>query len=505
MIQRYVEAVRDALLGLLSVVTAWATPLALLVGVLFVAGVVAFAFGREREELRWLEPRSLIGRLFGYGSVALVLVASYGALKATKPGAQHAFRHRDLAEATSNAVPDAPVVSQSGPAVAALTERTYTSTLTLPPSFLNRLNGEGLNVLAPYLADNSTQNVVRLRNSFKNRGRNVVFSREATVEEEKPIPLLSSLIKVSFSRLPKRAYDAQFEGRYRFANGGAKATKAHFVFSLPQAGTVRDLKIVVGTKTLAGPKTATEATGTATNSASQHAEDAGGADVGDPNVYEWKGVLAPGETREAVVSYRVIGARTWSYDLGSSRRRVEQFQLDAQANGDVAFARGSLQPTSVKSSNVNWSLSNVVTAQQLSMVFPSDEGARQLLLQSLSALPASLLLFFVGLIGGAAWLRISLSPLRLGVSLGLFALGLGASTVEPMGSWPVIALVVCPLAGALAVSMILGRRSFLISVPAALLPAAFLSGTHSGLIVLLGCALTLGALAFVAKREKLTL
>lgn len=487
MVQRYIEAIRDALTGILNVATQWALPLSLLVGLLVVACVLGLVFGRERDELKWLNPQRLTKNVLGYTVVGVLLLGFASALKATKPAAQHAFRYEDQAEARRDVISDAPIVSQSGPAVAALEERTYSSSLTLPPSFLNRLNAEGLNVLAPYLADSSTQNVIRLRNNFKRSGRNAVFTRDATVLEEKPVPILDTNIKVTFGRLAKRAFDAQFEGHYRFGNTTAKAMQMHFLFSLPQAGTVSDLHIVVGKQALGQPETSTP----------NNQQD----DPGDPNVYEWKGEVGPGETREALVTYRVVGARVWSYDLGSTRRRVEQFHLDAQTNGDVAFARGSLQPTSTNGSMVSWQLSNVVTDQQLSLVFPSEEGARQLYLQSLSAFPASLVLFALGLMAVGKALGLEVSPLHLGVALTIFALGLGASTVATTYFLPLVGLIVCPLLGAVGASIIAGRRALLVALPCALLPAAFLNAQNSGLLVLVGCLLTLGAFALFARRR----
>ena len=508
-IERYIEVVRDALGHLLELGERLSLPLSLLLGLALVAATVAWAVGRRDGEDALGGWRRVAGAGVGWGCVALVLVASWSALRATRFVAQNEMRRREQAEATSNPVPDAPAVSQAGPAAAILRERTYSSTLTLPPTFLSRLSAEGLGVLAPYLSDPSTQNVVRLRNTFGRKGRDVVFTRQSTVREEEPMPLSDTRIKVTFTRLAGRAYDVAFEGRYVFQNTSPKPVAAHFLFSLPQAGTVRDLSVRVGRQELgeqpsSAPPTASNAA-SASNSASGEAVEQGfaeaeGVEPRDPNTYEWKGQLAPGEARQATVSYRAMGARLWSYDLGSTRRRVQQFHLDADAGGAVRFARGSLQPTSRQGSALGWELSNVLTAQRLSLAFPSDKEGDQLYLQALTALPVCLVLFACGALALASWLGEPLPPLRLGLAAGAFALGLGASTIAAAYVPPLAALLLAPLAGAWAASAPLGRRFLLAAVPFALLPVAFLSAHHTGLLVLLLGALALGAFGMARKR-----
>lgn len=484
MIQHYIAAVSRALGGLVNLLTAWALPLTLACGFLLVARVLVLLFGRNAALSEPMTGRQLWSALAGYGAIGLLLVVGWAALATTRMLAQQDIRWRQSVDSTKNPVPDAPPVMQSGPSVAALRERTYARTLTLPPSFLNRLGAEGVGVLAPYLSDPTSENVVRLRDTFRRSGRNAVFTRFSTVREEEPIAFSDSKIKVSFRPLAGRAYDATFEGHYFFGNADAKARPVHFLFSLPDAGTIRDLKISVGAQTLAEPT--------------------------DSGTYEWKDTLQPGETREAIVLYHVTGARVWSYDLGSERRRVQQFQLDVEAGGDVEFLRGSLQPTSQSGRNLSWQLSNVVTAQKAALVFPADDLDGKLYLQALSALPATFLLFFVAVLAcasasinasatkneGSANEAIqketeSLTPGRLAAALTGFGFGLGTSTVAATYLGPVAGLLVGPLLGALLSLAILGRRYAMAAIPVALLPVTFLSAQNSGLLIFGLCALTL--------------
>jgi len=483
-IERYFEVVRDALSRMIEVGASYAQALALVAGLVFVMGTIAWAFGRREWKFEAARPLRIAGGIVALG---LVLFVGTSALRATRFLEQRDLRMRDRALATSNPSPDAPPVVQTGPAVAALRERTYSSTISLPPSFLGRLGAEGLSVLAPYLSDPSAQNVIRLRNSFSRSGRSAVLSRAVTVLEEDPIPFSDSRVRVAFKRLPGRAFDCAFEAHYLFRNAAPKARTVHFLFSLPQAGTVRDLQVRVGKQNLREQ---------AADSPSQGDENPDqSATVRDPNTYEWKGEMAAGEQREAVVSYAVTGARTWSYALGSERRRVEGFSLDADTGGDIRFARGSLQPSQRGGNVLGWRLANVVTAQSLSLVFPSDKEGDQLFIQALTALPICLALFCGGALALGLGSGAGLSPLRLAVGVSIFALGLGGASIQTVLP-PLVMLLAAPMIGALGACALLGRRYLPVAIPVALLPATFLSAHSTGLLVLLMVALTLLAVWF---------
>jgi hypothetical protein len=380
---------------------------------------------------------------------------------------------RESAEATATPVPDAPPVYQYGPALAALTERTYTRILTLPPQFLERVGVEGVSVLSPYLSDPSAGNLLRVADTFRRSGRDVVFTRHVTRLDEAPISFTTSQVRVGFRPLSGRAYDTEFEGRYTFRNSAAHPVAARFLFTLPQAGTIRELDVRVGEQAVTEPN-----------------------DRGD---YEWRSDMAPGEQREALVRYRVLGANSWHYDFGSRRRRVEQFRLELAPGGAVRFIRGSLQPTATTGGTLLWDLANVVTAQQIALSFPPATAGKETYLQALSALPVSLVLFLAGVLGLGQWLRQVPRPAHLAEGLLLFAFGLGASPVLANYLGAAAGLVAGPVAGALLAEKALGRRSLLAAVSAALFPAAFLSPQHTGLLVLALAVLALGGAAAASR------
>jgi hypothetical protein len=468
MISQYVEAVSRALTGVLEQTSNFALPVAICVGLIVIAGALAFAFGRDSLKLPAWNGRRIALNAFGGSGILLLFVSGWAALRSTQPLAARAIDQRETAEAIANPTPDAPAVYQFSPAVAILRESTYARTLTLPPDFLQRIGTDGVGALTPYLSDPTAENVLRLVDTFRRSGKDVVFTRQVTRLAEEPLPFTSSHVNVQFRRLTGRAYDAEFEARYQFQNTQPTPSRVRFQLSLPDSNTIRDLHVSVA-----------------------------GQLIPDPNpsgVYEWESTLAPNESREAVVRYRTLGARAWHYDLGSRRRRVQEFQLTASGGGHVRFMRGSLQPTSNQNGSLRWKLANIVTAQQIAIAFPPDTAAQESYLNALSALPAALLAFLLGVVVvtlryGQKW-----NPALIASGLVLFGLGLGAAPVLANYIGYIAGVLIAPLLGAFLSARLLGRRSLRASVPAALIPATFLSPTHSGLLLLL---LSLAALTLL--------
>src|SRR5437879_2745940 len=158
MITQYVDAVYRSLQWALDLLARLALPAAILLGLAAVAAAVCYSLQRENGWLRGLDWRRSTLRGLGYAGAALLVIAGWAGLRTIHPLARRAVQRREAAEATTNPVPDAPAVFQYGPAVAALSERTYTRTLRLPPEFLQRVADQGVGVLSPYLADPSTEN-----------------------------------------------------------------------------------------------------------------------------------------------------------------------------------------------------------------------------------------------------------------------------------------------------------------------------------------------------------
>jgi hypothetical protein len=467
MISTYVQAVSGSLSSALEWLVRLALPLSVLFGLAALAAGVSVVVQRENAWVNRLDWNRIGMSCLGLAGLAVVLVGCWGALGAATSLAREDAAWRDRAEATANPVPDAPAVYQYGPAAASLVERTYKRTLNLPTDFIQRIGTQGAGALAPYLSDPSDSNVLSMADDFQQNGQNVLLTREVKRIDEEPIPLSRSNVRVEFKRLGKRAYDAVFQGIYTVQNRKDAPVNARISLPVPQAGTVRDLSVRVGNEAVAEP--------------------------GPSATYEWKGTLQPGETRDVDIRYRVVGARTWHYDLGSLRRRVEQFHLVAVPNGLATFLRGSLQPTSRPGKSLHWDLTNVITAQQVAIALPPDTEAAESFIQALNALPITLVLYLVGAVVVGFRVRRVPGPGRLSAGTAMFAFGLGSTVVLANYIGPVAAVILGPLGGALLAIPYIGGRSLPALLSVALLPAAFLSPTHSGLIILFLVILTIGS------------
>lgn len=481
MIQHYLEAVVQGLQSLWGM----ATQLTFILVFVLLIGAIVFAVLHQQNNdlpitdwLKQLSWRRIATEAAAYAGVVIVLALGWAVLRTARPVAMIDMRWRDSAQVTTNPAPDAPPVAQYGPAVARLSERPYTRSLTLPPEFLSTIHREGVGALAPYLTDPSAQNVINMRDVFRRKGRSVVFTRRALLLDEKPVSFSSSRINVNFQRLPGRAYDVVFDAHYTFKNPDTKSGTFHFLYTLPQAGAIRDLNITMDKQAIPQP----------TNPAG-----------GESNTYEWKSAMQPGERHEAVVHYRVVGTRMWSYDLGSQRRRVEEFQLQATGAGPVRFLRKSLQPTGNSNGTLSWEMSNVVTAQQIALSFATDALVKRLYLQALSALPASLLLFVVGFVASAVWFRQMPTSTRLLGGMVLFIFGLCSAIVLTIHFGQIVGLIVGPVIGACLAAAAMGRCALLAGLPAALIPATFLSAQNTGLMIVVIALLTLIATFAMAR------
>jgi hypothetical protein len=162
---------------------------------------------------------------------------------------------------------------------------------------------------------------------------------------------------------------------------------------------------------------------------------------------------------------------------------VQEFRLDASTGGPVKFHRGSLQPSRFGSNALHWDLANVVTAQRVSMEFPPDSASTQCYLQAVAALPAAFILLLAGAVMAAITDRRAHPAGVVLSALSAISLGLGAAPILANYVGPVASLTAAPLVGALVAASILRGRTLLV-VPLSLIPAAFLSPLHSGLIIL---------------------
>ncbi|MEQ1933321.1 MAG: hypothetical protein ABL962_05510, partial [Fimbriimonadaceae bacterium] len=354
MVDAYVSALLRVLGGFTSKLVVLALPLSIFGGLLVIG-----LYLRNKDDA-FTKLRALVPYLF----FALVFSCGWTVLREVRDIQRSALEWEASAEATEHPQEDAPEIYQYSPSVVRVVEKTYTRTLSLPPDFAERIGTDGLGVLSPYLSDPTTENVLRMVDSFKRSGQDVLFTRELTRMDEEPIGFKESGVKVNIKRSQETGYDASFGGAYTFENKDSLPYEIKFVFPLSSGGaTVRDLSLKVGSDTVTEP------------------DDSGN--------YMWKGTVPAGESRTAEVKYLAAGSSSWTYDMGSTRRTVRDFKLSATVDGPFRFPRGTIEPSQRTASGADWHLSNVVTAQRIGLAFPKDTFAQDGYLQGLAALPVA--------------------------------------------------------------------------------------------------------------------
>ncbi|AWN23542.1 hypothetical protein DKM44_10155 [Deinococcus irradiatisoli] len=375
--------------------------------------------------------------------------------------------------------------TQAAPSASYLAERTYTRTLVVPPSLLRRVGEAGVEALAPYLTDPTSQNVTRLVDQFRRSGQDVLFTRQATLSVEEPIRLDTSRVAVVLefvtpARGAKRTYyNAAFNAEYAFTNPLDQPVTARFRFPLPEgSGTLSGFKVVVGGQELTA------------------ADLSGGS--------QWEGELSPRQTVTVQVAYAHQGARGWSYLLASRREPIQAFELTVQSSAAAKFAPASLPPTRTSRrlgrTTLSWNLKDVITAQDISMTF-SSASLRETLTKLYRFAPTALLL--AAAFGALwAWQRgMGLTPASAALATVAVLLGLTLGGVG-MSYLPVLwaALIGSVVGGALALR-VLGRAWWPAVLIACGSPLAFLLVNQAGLVLTLAALVGLGALIWGRPRH----
>jgi hypothetical protein len=468
----YVRAIQDSLGGFLNLLVRLALPLAILFGLAILALAIGYYLRRDSAEESMPLLKKAMSRLAGIALVGLTFVVCWAALSQTRLITVEALQWKDEAEEVANPTEDAPAISQFGPVAAIIREQTFTRTITLPLDIGKRIEEVGVQVLSQYLPDSSSQNVLDQQDKLEQKGNGYFLTRQVKRLEEVPVGFQKSEVDAKFAPLGRRAYQLNFHGAYTFRNPTPEPAKVRFSFPLPQEGTISSVKAAVGSEAVV------------------QSEDGN---------YVWEGTVGSGESRTADVAYEVVGSKVWRYDVGSRRRPVDDFQLQVQSPETVKFVRGSLQPSQAGKNPV-WKLSNVVTNQGIAISFPSDQVGRETFVQTMAMLPAALAIFALGLLLVGWRFQSPIEPVKHAVAVLLFALGLGSAAVlsNYLGSIP--GVIVALVAGVAAVTALLGSRSLLASLPAAVFAGAFLSPQHTGLIVLLAALAT--GIAYVVASTK---
>lgn len=468
MVQTAVQVFWNALQDLLSL----ARPLGWLLGAGLLALLLVGLLDRERFRagLGWLGAR--LPGLGRWALPALALGAGMVGLRVVHQATDTRLATQQSARYANAADPDGGQTVQAAPRASFLEETTYTRSLLLPRSVYTRINVDGgWERLLPYLGGSASGPTVKdLREGFIQQRSGLIYTRDVTLLTERPVNLNTTNVQTDLKFVDPAGgrgsyYNALFRADYAFTNPNKDARTMRFAFPLPNgSGTLSDFRLTV------------------------NGEEFRAADLVDGSV--WEGEVAGQGQVKVNVTYRNQGARSWSYQLGGRREAIQNFDLTVRADRPAKFQRYSLFPTSRSggglggAQTLRWSLSDVITAQDVSVVF-TGSSLRETLTKIGAVRPLAVLAAALLALAWAWTRRLSLAPLPLAGGLLGLALGLALGGVlgfylpvwaaEPLGA----------VAGVLLGVYALGPRFAVPLTLAALLPLVFLSGGHASLLLVL--------------------
>jgi hypothetical protein len=444
----------------------WLTPLAFtglwILAALVVASLALYALDRDgfKRARDWLLARA--SRVWIWLPVALVFAASVFATNVAREGVLERFRVQRDAKFSALEDPAGGQTVQYSPNVSFEREVSYSRVITIPGFLGQKLSTfEAAQLIAPYLVDPASENIKKLADSFKRSGKDLVFTREATVRQNDPVALELADVTVDFSfgdtGAGRSYYSALFTGKYKFKNPNPEPTTLRFAFPLPeQSGTLSDFEFKFAGEIVPQP------------------------DLSSGYIVE-REVAANAEI-EVSVKYKNQGAGTWTYDFGSRREPIKNFKLTVNTPRAVKFLRGSLYPNERGLSSLTWNLKNVITSQGVVLSFP-ERSLRETLTKVFSFAPLALLLVLVWAFAWAWRRQLKLEPVQVALMLLAFTVGIAAMAVLLGYVNPLIASWFGALLALGLSSLVLGRRFLLPLAGSALAPLAFLSVGNAGLFL----------------------
>ncbi|CAM3290725.1 Permease [Deinococcus saxicola] len=473
MVQSAVQSLRSALEGLLGL----ALPAAIVLAALLLALLLIGLLDRARFQAG-LNGLAAHGAALGRWALAgLALGAGLLALDVARRAVDIRLGTQQNARYANAADPDGGQTVQSAPRVTLLQDTTYTRSLSLPPEVFARISVQGgLEPLLPYFGSPDSAGIRDFRENFVRRGNTLVYTREVTLQTEQPVNVDTTRITTDLKFVDPAGgrgtyYNAVFNADYTFANPLKTVATLRFDFPLPSgSGTLSNFRLTVG------------------------GQEFRAGDLTDGS--QWEGEVAAGATVKVNVTYRNQGARSWSYALGSRREAIRAFDLSVNADRPAKFGRYTLFPTfqartplgEVRS--LRWQLQDVISAQDVSVIFAGG-NRRETLGKVGHAAPVAVLLAALLALAWATTRRLRLPPLPLAAALLGLSLGLvlGGVLTAYLPIW--LAEILGVMAGVALGILALGRPFALPLILAGVVPLAFLSGGHAGLLLTLLAALIL--------------
>jgi len=478
---RYIQAVFD---GSLKYLGKWIFPIGIIsLIVLAVAALLAYLLYRtNREALSAVTAGTVkvLKKFFVWVLLIATVLLQINLLKAVRQGVVHRIDQATAARYTAEGDSGAGETIQYVPAVSYNETTSRTQRLIIPKYTLNYINANGLenqsvlNSMPGWSPDEltyDTRPIVDVQDQLEKDQNAIVINRKITINRFLPLKLKSSdiALKLTFrdrgNKSLRQYYEALFTGNYSFTNTFSEKKQIHFSFPLPYSSTLSNFKFKVDGK------------------------DCPVQDI--TRGYEWNGEVEPGKTVPVEVQYSHSGSKSWTYKLSSRREAISDFKLTVESNNPhIKFQRGSLS-TDVRSralggATLTWSLSNIVTSQDISLYF-SSVSKSEVITRLFIFAPAALMCLIVVLLGWAYIRKRSLTPLQI-ILISFAYSGGFALTAYLLTGLPLAAALIISFALSFALMLLIagGFRDFTMLTPMlvwSVIPVAFNFVGSTGLLL----------------------
>jgi len=451
------RALQSLAIDLLKLLIQFAVPLSIAGGLIGLGWMWASATNPERTQQlidRW-KP-ALLKALMMLGIVVLIVAATriLGTVS-TISNARIRAKVSEISDART--AQDIGPVYQSGPSVSYREEKSYTRTIRLPSDIFNQIGQYGASVLAPYLGDPGAENVTELKDVFSQSGNEMFVTRTVTRMDEVLVPVEKARVHVAANRLAgsqaaSRAYEFKFDAQYTFKNSRKDARTMRFVFPQPdQQGALSNFSVKVN-----------------------------GSTITEPDEYGWlvwEGQVQPNQELTATVDYSTQGSRVVNYDFASERRTIRDIELKFTSNMPLKVTEGASIPFKTSGNVRTWKLENVLTSTNLGISFFATDGSGFLLGKILGFAPIALVLMAIGLL--------IQRTKELDIALSVAILGAQYFTIAAIAPYLEVTLAaVIGIVLALALLWLRLKKGICpTALLVAILPAAFLTKTHAGLVI----------------------
>ncbi len=197
---------------------------------------------------------------------------------------------------------------------------------------------------------------------IKNKNTGEITRVPETVLEDMAFDRQKIAVKINSNTRKKGllkypGFDMEFSGKFVLKNLNQTSEKLSFSFQLPRnAGNITNLQVKFQGKKYI-------------------------LDSDFSNGVQWRGRLAPGESRTMDISYRARGMERFVYSLGSSTREIRNLHVNVETNfKEIQIPEGAMVPSNVSGDDnltqYTWTSGNLITGQNIALKFsiPGNYG-----------------------------------------------------------------------------------------------------------------------------------